>query len=982
MVLNKILKPIIKPFSKEKWQNKNPEIRKKAIAEIPVSDQDTLYNLATADSDDSVKTTAVSRLHDLDMLQTIIMKGTNGQVKQAAQERLFQLLAGEKHPVPEYDIREKMIRGSRNSALLEYVATNADKAELRELTIKRISRDPLLGDIALNDHSAQVRQLAAQQIAKRSTLERVAKNSRRKDKRVYKIVKTKLDRIIEDEARPALFAKEVVDICEKLEKLFKRNRLLQEKSTFENFVTRWSEIQNFANEETTQRYHSICEQIIAKMDNLELVQKQQQDSVHKLDCFLSSLSQVIDELLILREQENADPKLIEEKDKVVLALGQEWDEEIKFIADPQIINQYNGKFQAILDLANTQNDLLESSPAIDKIENLVDQAESILEKEGYIPEKTISVLSSHFSQQIKNSLSPEAENLQHRFADAIQQVKAKIVAQHEKAHALATTIKRKITQTKQLISDGHVSQADKQLRNLFKEIDHSPFLSTHQKQEYHNQFKVIQSELGNLSSWRNWAHDNERENLALKAERLAEKANNQTDLGKAYNDITTEVKELRKQWKKLRSPTQEELWERFNHACNEAYDICMPFIEQEHQQRKNNLDAKNALCEQLETYIQSMHWPTDAEAAADHTVDWIKVDKIIRQARKEWSEIGFVERKEHKRIHQRFEINVDIIRAELKKAWHENQNEFYDLIHKVQALAATVDDDLPGAINKAKDYQKQWKQVGPVSSFQRNKLWKKFRKACDIIFDKRQENIEKKNSENSERLREKEAICENLEALNQQPLQRHDLEKAYQDILTLWNTHEFEIKNLSKEVNHRFKEANRVYQNKLNNLIAQEQDEQLELIKQKAELCTHLESASNDSEDVLEQLKADWSELAKLPHELEAQFQQRFDKALNTLSSSADSEQRREALIQAELEEKNTFCLKHEILSGKHSPEQFHHERMALQVELLNSNLGHHNTEEHIEHALNDFELQVQWHLMSNYSQDSELENRFQQLIA
>ena len=181
MVLNKILKPILTPFSKDKWQSRNPEVRKKAIQELPVSAQDILAEVAMNDPDETIRALAANRLNDLDLLQTIIMKGTNGTVKQAAENRLFQLLSGLKHPVPEYDVREKMIRGSRNPALLEFVAANADKAELRELTIKRISRDPLLGDIALTDTNAQVRQLAAQQIAKRSTLERVAKNSRRKD---------------------------------------------------------------------------------------------------------------------------------------------------------------------------------------------------------------------------------------------------------------------------------------------------------------------------------------------------------------------------------------------------------------------------------------------------------------------------------------------------------------------------------------------------------------------------------------------------------------------------------------------------------------------------------------------------------------------------------------------------------------------------------------------------------------------------------
>ncbi len=215
-ILNKLFNPLLSSFKKEKWQSGNLEVRKKAVQDLPVSDQKTLNQVAMNDSDEFVRAIAANKLSDLDLLQTIIMKGTNGTVKEAAQNRLFQLISGLKHPIPDYDERVKIIRGSRNSALLEFVAANAIEAPLREMTIKKISRDPLLGNIALTDESPQIRQLAAQQIAKRSTLERVTKNSRRKDKRVYKIVKTKLDHIIDDEERPALLAIEVVEICNKL----------------------------------------------------------------------------------------------------------------------------------------------------------------------------------------------------------------------------------------------------------------------------------------------------------------------------------------------------------------------------------------------------------------------------------------------------------------------------------------------------------------------------------------------------------------------------------------------------------------------------------------------------------------------------------------------------------------------------------------------------------------------------------------------
>ena len=273
MFFDKFLKPLVNTFSGDPLKSKNPETRKKAVQNLPVSDQQTLNTIALNDTNNAIRVIAANKISDLDSLQTIIMKGTNEALKQAAQQRMHQLLCGLKQPIPPLAERQKIISGSRNPALLEFVAEYADNASLREATIKKINRDPLLGNIALNDKNAQVRQLAAQQIAKRSTLERVAKKSRRTDKRVYKIVKTKLDIIIEDEQRPALLAKEVVDICDKLEKLHKRNLLLQEKTTFENYLNRWNDIENFANEEITERFHNICTTSVALSMNSKNVNR-------------------------------------------------------------------------------------------------------------------------------------------------------------------------------------------------------------------------------------------------------------------------------------------------------------------------------------------------------------------------------------------------------------------------------------------------------------------------------------------------------------------------------------------------------------------------------------------------------------------------------------------------------------------------------------------------------------------------------------
>ncbi|MDX2504900.1 MAG: DUF349 domain-containing protein [Gammaproteobacteria bacterium] len=982
MVLNKILKPLLIPFSKEKWQSRNLEVRKKAVQELAVSDQETLNQIAMNDPDETIRAIAANKLSDLDLLQTIIMKGTNESVKQAAQNRLFQLLSGIKHPVPEYTVREKMIRGSRNSALLEYVAANADVPTLREITIKKISRDPLLGDISLTDSNAQVRQLAAQQIAKRSTLERVAKNSRRKDKRVYKIVKAKLDRIIEDEERPLLLAKEVVDICDKLEKLYKRNRLLQEKTTFENYVARWSEIQNFANEETTERYHAICSDIIGRLDKLEQQQQNEQETVQILTSFLSSLSDAVDELLVARETDAPDQQKTEQHETIILNLGREWDEVIKSLTSQEKIDLYNSKFQAILDLADAKTAPYVSRNSLQKIHNLVEQTENMLVKSGYILEKTISALQDKFNQQIEitDCHTPEIEQNQQQFSTAIHTLKDKLRVQQKNADAFKDQIDSRTEKIKSRIAEGQVSKADKTLHELLKQIDKSDYLSKSEKQNYHIRLKQFQSELGDLSSWRNWAHDNERENLVHQAEEIAQQAQKSKDLSLEFNEIMSQVKELRQQWKKMRSHTPEELWQHFNNACNQAYELCTPFIKQQSAIRQANLEAKQGLCDQLEQYITSMGWPSKKDTAIDTSIDWIQVDKITKQARKEWSAIGFIDRKDHKAINNRFNKAIETIRNELKNVWQHNQDQFFNLIHKVQSLHETLDADLPGAIQQAKEYQKHWKQIGPVSSFQRNKLWKKFRSACDVIFNKRQESLEQKDAENKERLREKQAICENLVALNQQPLSQKDLENAFNDIQKLWQELMPQVKTLSKEVNKEYAEAVEVYQDKFNAVIVHEQEQQLELIKQKADVCTRIESSLDITDENIsqlqEQFRKEWQNFTSLPHALEARLNIRFENALQSVQAD------KEALRLTEREKKQQFCLKYEIFLGKDSPLEEQQTRMEMQVELLNSNLGQNRAEDSSANQTSPFELQLQWYEMSNYTQDNALDKRFMNLLA
>ncbi len=990
MFLKKLTQAFNKTFSSNKLKSRNPDARKKAVQELPVSNQDSLTKIAMNDTDEGIRAIAVNKLNDLDLLQTILLKCSSEAVKKATQTRLFQLLCGMKHPIPDYQVREQIIHGSRHSALLEFVAANADEPVLREMAISKVSREALLGDIALSDDSSKVRQLAAQQINKRSTLERVASGSRRKDKRVYKIVKSKLDIIIEDEERPLLLSKEVLDVCDKLEKLYKRNRLKQEKSTFDNYVKRWEEISNFSNPETSQRFTDIKLKINNNFIKLKDNSNKENEIVLELKKLLNQLSIAVGEVLI--EQENNQQEALSithneavgEKEKNILKLGREWDDKIQSLQDKNLVDSYNNQFYAILELAESSTDSNSNNDKahIEKVETLISQAESIAKSSGFILQKTVSTLQKKFNQQLEHS-SDSMDVLgeyKQKFSSICQLIDEKISSQLDKTKQLKQQINTDIEQIKVHIKEGFTSKATKLLHSLNTLIDKSHYLSSHEKNSYHNDLRVFQSELGELSSWKSWAHDHERENLIIKAEQLLNQYKDSNILASEYKDITAQVKELRLQWKNMHSPTAEDLWQKFNDSCNASYELCSPFIEQQDKDRINNLQQKESLCEQLENYIKTMDWPGKETSThdSDSNTDWIQVDKISRQARKEWSAIGFVDRKAHKKISQRFDESMQIIRTELHKGWEINQKLFEDLIVNVEALHTQIEDDLGNAIHQAKKYQQQWKKIGPISPHQRNKLWKKFRAACDVIFDKRQQGIDEKNSKNDELIREKEAMCENLEALNLQPLKKKDLKLAFADIKNIWTDLYSRSKSAGKSLNQRFSLAENEYFKKIDQLLADEHLEVLEKIKEKAKICTHVEQQSNMSEDeyteFYEQVNQQWQSIKGLSHSIESELFTRFQQALDILQAEPSTEKITE-LKEDELKFKQEFCLKYEILIGKDSPAADEQARMQKQVELLNHNMGQ-------KQQINTFEILKEWYKLGNYTQNKELENRFKQLIS
>jgi hypothetical protein len=245
-----------------------------------------------------------------------------------------------------------------------------------------------------------------------------------------------------------------------------------------------------------------------------------------------------------------------------------------------------------------------------------------------------------------------------------------------------------------------------------------------------------------------------RENLRLKSE-WTEAAEN---LARSDNWIETSqtLKELQRRWKTVGpvpKDTGDELWERFQAACNTFFDR-MKAAEPDHIRRKE------ALCEQAEALV--------AEATEDS--DILRVSRELMDLQRRWKAVGPVPSELGDDLRARFRKPCDDFFArrnaffKRRKAEQlENQARKETLTARAEALSNSTDWREAGEELKA--LQQSWKAIGSAPRKQEEILWSRFRSACDAFFSRRNAHFGQIDQSRLENLQRKERLCIALEAL-------------------------------------------------------------------------------------------------------------------------------------------------------------------------------------------------------------------------
>lgn len=244
-----------------------------------------------------------------------------------------------------------------------------------------------------------------------------------------------------------------------------------------------------------------------------------------------------------------------------------------------------------------------------------------------------------------------------------------------------------------------------------------------------------------------------KKNLEAKIE-LCEKAE-ELLLEKSVVKSFKLLQQYHDEWKEIGPVPQDkkdEIWDRFKNATDQINQRRREHYAQLQEELEQNYEAKVALCENIEDLITN---------TPESIGQWQNMTKQVSELFNVWKSIGQAPKKLNDEIWKRFKGSMDSF-FNAKKDYFgklkEQQLENYNLKLDLCAQAESMQDssEWRNTTNALIKLQEDWKKIGPVPRKHSDKIWKRFRAACDKFFKRKSEffsNIRENESENLEKKR-------------------------------------------------------------------------------------------------------------------------------------------------------------------------------------------------------------------------------------
>ena len=716
-----------------------PKTLEQRLAELPTLSMEALTLIIEGDDPESLRIAAATHLVDSPVLTALAVANDSLKLQQAAKIRIASLIDDGSIVVDEFSRRDM------DSLVQLSIVGFCEKPDVLTQVLSTHTDEAFLYQIAIEGVPARLRELAAAKIEDANQLKQLLKDTRGKDKLVYKIVKDKCDQLRDQEKQAEQIQSDIGDLCERLEAHSKRPFDKQFVGRATRMIAAWADLESASSEplkSQSQLAIALCQQTI-ETHELELATVAATKATN--EAAEASINGVVDQLHRLLSQLYASDGNAEEVAGIALAHQhqvEQWNQAKAIVAvnnsAMKTFTLANEGMKLQMQLFNEQGSLQTQLTLLASIptDAETDEKAQVAFKSLKARLQTANILPSNIVPTlVLDARKILAKNDQY-WAD-----KKKVDIDRQRH------INALISQANQALQKGLSRDAAGIRRTLERKLGALEKLPT----AITAKVEQLDEALSKLLDWKNFAVEPKQQELIDQMQVLTESQDNPEALA-------SKIRRLQDQWKSLSKDSQDQqLWEVFHKLAEQAYQPCKDYYDQKSEIRRSNIEKRRTLVSQLNDYVTAQPW----EGNGAESIDWKLAEKLIGTAIREWQSYAPTDRDANKPVQKKFDRLLDSLRSKLSAHQQQNAERKQLLIAQVDALLENS--DKRAATEKVKQLQAQWQKVGVVPRKQEQKLWRLFRASCDAVFAQRhQQSVEFKAELNTHKGVAEELIKEVL----------------------------------------------------------------------------------------------------------------------------------------------------------------------------------------------------------------------------
>lgn len=369
-----------------------------------------------------------------------------------------------------------------------------------------------------------------------------------------------------------------------------------------------------------------------------------------------------------------------------------------------------------------------------------------------------------------------------------------------------------------------------------------------------------------------------------KKQSIIEQIKELVNRNESVNQTFQEFRELQQRWREIGPVPQanlNDLWETYHHHVQNFYDYIKINKELRDLDLKKNLEEKIKLCEKAEELLLE---PSIVNAF-----------KKLQKYHNQWREIGPVPNEHRTEIWDRFKDATSKINKKhqeyfegLREEQKTNLEAKSALCEKAEELAALVISSNKEWNKRSKEMielQKVWKTIGFAPKKDNNKIYERFRQACDAFFNNKREFYDEAREEQQNNLQLKTELCMQAESLKE----NNEWKKTSEELINLqkrWKEIGPVPRKHSDEIWKRFRSACDFFFERKSKHFSQVDNKYEVNLKAKEDLIAEVENykLSENIEDNLKALKdfqRRWAEIGFVPIKKKDEIQKRYREAIN-----------------------------------------------------------------------------------------------------